>query len=41
MRRILKTITSGTEIGNDITLTNPSVVDVLLEERKKMDVEIG
>jgi acetyl-CoA synthetase len=41
MRRILKAIASGTEIGNVTTLADPSVVDVLLEERKKMDVEIG
>ena len=41
MRRILKAIASGTEIGNVMTLADPSVVDVLLEERKKMDVEVG
>ncbi|MFW9828530.1 MAG: acetate--CoA ligase [Candidatus Thorarchaeota archaeon] len=41
MRRILKAIASGTEIGNVTTLADPSVVDALLEERKKMDVEIG
>jgi acetyl-CoA synthetase len=41
MRRILKAIASGTEIGNVTTLADPSVVDVLLEERKKMDVEVG
>ncbi|MFX0075573.1 MAG: hypothetical protein ACFE96_09035 [Candidatus Hermodarchaeota archaeon] len=41
MRRILKAIASGTEIGNVTTLADPSVVDELLEERKKMDVEIG
>ena len=41
MRRILKAIASGTEIGNVTTLANPSVVDVLLEEPKKMDVEVG
>ncbi len=41
MRRILKVIVSGTEIGNVTTLADPSVADVLLEERKKMDVEIG
>ncbi|NVM16155.1 MAG: acetate--CoA ligase [Candidatus Lokiarchaeota archaeon] len=41
MRRILKAIASGTEIGNVTTLADPSVVDVLLEERRKMDIEIG
>jgi acetyl-CoA synthetase len=41
MRRILKAIASGTEIGNVTTLANPSVVDDLLEERRKMDVEVG
>ena len=41
MRRILKAIASGTDIGNVTTLADPSVVDDLLEERKKMDVEIG
>ena len=41
MRRILKAIASGTEIGNVTTLADPSVVDMLLEERKKMDVEVG
>ena len=41
MRRILKAIASQTEIGNVTTLADPSVVDDLLEERKKMDVEIG
>ncbi|KKL07327.1 hypothetical protein LCGC14_2587130, partial [marine sediment metagenome] len=40
-RRILKAIAAGTEIGNVTTLADPSVVDTLLEERKKMDVEIG
>ena len=40
MRRILKAIASGTEIGNVTTLADPSVVDLLLEERKKMDIEI-
>jgi acetyl-CoA synthetase len=39
MRRILKAIASGTEIGNVTTLADPSVVDDLLEERKKMDIE--
>ncbi len=41
MRRILKAIAAGTEIGNVTTLADPSVVDALLEERKKMDVEVG
>ena len=41
MRRILKAIASGTDIGNVTTLADPSVVDSLLEERKKMDVEVG
>ena len=34
MRRILKAIASGTDIGNVTTLADPSVVDALLEERK-------
>ncbi|MFX0003585.1 MAG: acetate--CoA ligase [Candidatus Hermodarchaeota archaeon] len=41
MRRILKAIAEGTDIGNVTTLADPSVVDALLEERKKMDVEVG
>jgi acetyl-CoA synthetase len=41
MRRIFKAIPSGTDIGNVTTLADPSVVDSFLEERKKMDVEIG
>ena len=41
MRKILKAIASGTEIDNVTILADPSVVDVLLEERKKMDVEVG
>ncbi|MFW9819434.1 MAG: acetate--CoA ligase [Candidatus Thorarchaeota archaeon] len=41
MRRILKAIAAGTEIGNVTTLADPSVVDALLEERKKMDIETG
>jgi acetyl-CoA synthetase len=40
MRRILKAIASGTEIGNVTTLADPSVVDTLLEDRKKMDVKV-
>ncbi len=39
MRRILKAIAAGTDIGNVTTLADPSVVDDLLEERKKIDVE--
>jgi acetyl-CoA synthetase len=41
MRRILKAIASGTEIGNVTTLADPSVVDDLIAERKKMDIEVG
>jgi len=41
MRRILKAIAAGTEIGNVTTLADPSVVEALLEERKKIDVEVG
>ncbi len=41
MQKILKAIAAGTDIGNITTLADPSVVDALLEERKKMDVEIG
>ncbi|TKJ20489.1 MAG: acetate--CoA ligase [Promethearchaeota archaeon Loki_b32] len=41
MRRILKAIAAGTDIGNVTTLADPSVVDALLEERKKMDIEVG
>jgi len=29
------------DVGNVTTLADPSVVETLLEERKKMDVEIG
>ena len=38
MRRILKAIASGTDIGNVTTLADPSVVDALLEDRKKIEV---
>ena len=38
MRRILKAIASGTDIGNVTTLADPSVVDALLEDRKKLDI---
>jgi len=38
MRRILKAIASGTEVGNITTLADPSVVDTLLEERKKINI---
>jgi acetyl-CoA synthetase len=41
MRRILKAITTMSDVGNVTTLADPSVVDDLLAERKKMDVEIG
>ncbi|MFX0083330.1 MAG: acetate--CoA ligase [Candidatus Hodarchaeota archaeon] len=41
MRRILKAIAAGTDIGNVTTLADPTVVDALLEERKKMEIEIG
>ncbi|KKK44440.1 hypothetical protein LCGC14_0623190 [marine sediment metagenome] len=41
MRRILKAIAAGTDIGNVTTLADPTVVETLLEERKKMDIEIG
>jgi acetyl-CoA synthetase len=37
MRRILKAIAAKTEIGNVTTLADPTVVDALLEERKKID----
>jgi acetyl-CoA synthetase len=40
MRRILKAIATGEDIGNVTTLADPSVVDKLLEERKKMKVEM-
>lgn len=38
MRRILKAIASGEDVGNTTTLADPSVVDDLLEARKKIDV---
>ncbi|MHA1992838.1 MAG: acetate--CoA ligase [Candidatus Hodarchaeales archaeon] len=38
MRRILKAIAAGGEIGNITTLADPSVVDRLLEDRKKIKV---
>ena len=41
MRRILKAIASKTDIDNVTTLADPSVVDAILEERKKIDVEVG
>jgi acetyl-CoA synthetase len=37
MRRILKAIASGEAIGNTTTLADPSVVDDLLEEHKKLE----
>jgi len=36
MRRILKAIAAGTDVGNVTTLADPSVVESLLEDRKKM-----
>lgn len=41
MRRILKAIATISDVGNVTILADPSVVDTLLEDRKKMDVEIG
>lgn len=41
MSRILKTIAAGTDIGNVTTLADPTVVDALLEDRKKMDIGVG
>lgn len=41
MRRILKAIATWSGVGNVTTLLDPLVTDTLLEERKKMDVEIG
>ncbi len=41
MRRILKAIAAGTEIGNITTLADPSVVDDLIAERNKIAIEIG
>lgn len=41
MRRILKAIATMSDVGNVTTLADPSVVETLLEERKKMEVEIG
>ncbi|MFX1237493.1 MAG: hypothetical protein ACFFAS_20650 [Promethearchaeota archaeon] len=38
MRRILKAIASGEDVGNTTTLADPSVVDDLLEARKSMKV---
>jgi len=38
MRRILKAIAAGTDIGNVTTLADPSVVEELLEERKKIEI---
>jgi len=37
-RRILKAIAAGAEIGNITPLADPSVVDKLLEDRKKIDI---
>ena len=41
MRRILKAIATMSDVGNVTTLADPSVVDTLLKDRKKMDVELG
>ncbi len=41
MRRILKAIAAGTEIGNITTLADPSVVDDLIAERNKIAIEMG
>lgn len=41
MRKIIKFIPSGIDIGNKSPIAGSSIVDALLEERKKMDVEIG
>ena len=41
MPRILKAIATMSDVGNVSTLADSSVVDTLLEGRKKMDVEIG
>lgn len=40
MRKILKAIAAGIDIGNVTILADPSVVDTLLEECKKIDVEV-
>jgi hypothetical protein len=37
----LKTTASGTPLGNITALADPSLVDVLFEENKSIDVEIG
>ena len=39
MRRILKAIATGTDVGNTMTLADPSVVDQLIEEKKRMEAE--
>jgi len=41
MRRILKAIATMSDIGNITTLAEPEVVETLIEERKKMKVEMG
>ncbi len=41
MRRILKAIATMSDVGNVTTLADPSVVEKLQEERKKMDIEVG
>ncbi|MFX1401865.1 MAG: acetate--CoA ligase [Promethearchaeota archaeon] len=40
MRRILKAIATGGDVGNVTTLANPEIVEQLIEERKKMDIEV-
>ena len=39
MRRILKAIATGTDVGNVTTLADPSVVDDLIAEKKRMEAE--
>lgn len=39
MRRILKAIATGSDVGNTMTLADPSVVDKLIEEKKRMEAE--
>jgi len=40
-RRILKAIATMSDVGNVPTLADPELVDTLLGERKKMDIDIG
>jgi len=39
MRRILKAIATGSNVGNITTLADPSVVDELIKEKKRMEAE--